>query len=112
MVLVHKTRKGPNTCTAEKLLGNVCGKRCLLVEDILDTGGTLVQAATLLKQRGALVVDACVSHAVLSGQAVSTIRSAPIDKIYTTNSIPHKGLPSCFEVFFLANYLADAIRTL
>lgn len=86
-VVVHRIRKGPNKCTAEKLLGNVCGQRCLLVDDILDTGDTLVQAATLLKQHGALVVDACVSHAVLSGQAMSTIRSAPIDKIYTTNSI-------------------------
>jgi len=70
------------------IIGDVDGRHCLIVDDLIDTAGTLVKAAEALLEHGALSVTACATHAVLSGPAVERIASSEIQEVVVTNSIP------------------------
>ena len=69
------------------IIGDVAGTRCILVDDIVDSGGTLCNAAEALMQSGAVSVDAYVTHGVLSGGAVARVTSSPLSSLVTTDSI-------------------------
>jgi ribose-phosphate pyrophosphokinase len=95
------------------IIGEVQGKRCLILDDMIDTAGTLVNAANALMQAGAKEVAACATHGVLSGPAVKRITESPLSEVVITNSIPlgEAGRASGkFKVVSIARLLAEAIR--
>ncbi|MFK8040375.1 MAG: ribose-phosphate diphosphokinase [Rickettsiaceae bacterium] len=101
-----------DVCMATNLLGaDVRNKHCIIIDDILDTGNTLCAAIKLLYDNGAKIVDAYISHAILSNNAVQLIQNTNINKIYYTDTIEHKvKLPSNFVKLFIGNLLAKYIR--
>jgi len=95
------------------LVGDVKEKVCILVDDIADTCGTLALAATTLKEHGASVIYACVSHGVLSGPALQRVMDSDITELVVTNSIPQtENVQNCpkLKVIDIAPMMAEAIR--
>lgn len=88
LAIVDKRRVVANQCDVMNVIGDVSGKVCLLYDDMVDTARTLVKAAQALKEKGAHMVYACASHAVLSGEASERIRDSCIDGIIFSDSIP------------------------
>ncbi len=87
--VIDKRRIKPNESEVMHVLGDVAGKEVIIVDDMIDTAGTLVKAANALQVEGAAAIYACGIHPVLSGEAVSRINDSPITKIYITDSIPN-----------------------
>jgi ribose-phosphate pyrophosphokinase len=85
---VDKRRDAPNVSEVHNVIGDVEGRTALIVDDIVDTGGTLAKVAEAIKAAGAREVLASSSHAVLSGKAVEKIEKSPLSKLIVTNSIP------------------------
>jgi ribose-phosphate pyrophosphokinase len=112
LAVIHKTRKTHNACEMHTVIGGVAGKNCILVDDIVDTGATLCQAAVLLKTHKAKSVNIMVTHAVLSSNAQDKLCAAPIDSFVTTNSIPQMLDLKRFQVLDVAPILSQAIRKL
>ena len=90
LAIVDKRRDAPGKAVAMNLIGEVSGRVALLVDDMIDTGGTLIQATTLLKERGATEVWACASHGVFSGPALDRLADNSLDQIIVTDTIPLK----------------------
>lgn len=88
LAIIDKRRPEPNKSEIMNIIGNVAGRHCILMDDLIDTGGTLCNAAVALKQHGALSVMAYASHAVFSGKAVSNIENSEIDEVVITDTIP------------------------
>jgi ribose-phosphate pyrophosphokinase len=86
--LIDKRRDSPNKAQAMNLIGEVLGKEVVILDDIIDTGGTLSEAAGVIMQRGARNVSACCTHAVLSGPAVQRIMDSPLSRLVVTDTIP------------------------
>ncbi|MDH4228266.1 MAG: ribose-phosphate pyrophosphokinase [Nitrospirota bacterium] len=91
LAIIDKRRDAPNKAELMNIIGNVDGHDVLLLDDMIDTGGTIVQAAHALKERGALKVYGACTHAVLSGPAMDRLSSSPFDEVITTDSIPMNG---------------------
>jgi ribose-phosphate pyrophosphokinase len=113
LAIVHKRRiKGAiNTVEAKEVVGNVKGRTCVLVDDMIDTGGTLVAAADQLVEQGARQVCAAATHGVLSGPAIDRIKNSVITKVVVTNTLPlppEKQIDK-IEVLSVAQIIADAI---
>lgn len=89
LAIIDKRRSGPNVAEVLSVVGDVKNKVCIMVDDMVDTAGTLVKGAELLKREGAQSIYACATHAVLSGPANQRIDESPIEKLVVTNSIPH-----------------------
>jgi ribose-phosphate pyrophosphokinase len=95
------------------IIGDVSGMIAVLVDDLVDTGGTLVRAAYALVEKGAKAVYACCTHPVLSGQAVKVILESPIEEMIVTDTIPlREEAKECpkIRVLSISSLLADAIR--
>lgn len=88
IAIIDKRRSQHNVAEVMSVVGDVKGKVAIMVDDLVDTAGTLCKGAELLKKEGARLIYACASHAVLSGPAVERIENAPIEKLVVTNSIP------------------------
>jgi ribose-phosphate pyrophosphokinase len=88
LALIDKRRASPNVSEVMNVIGDVAGKNAIIVDDIVDTAGTLVQAAQALKDRGAEKVFACITHAVLSGPALERIEKSALELLLITNTIP------------------------
>ncbi|MEZ5450783.1 MAG: ribose-phosphate pyrophosphokinase [Thiolinea sp.] len=88
LAIIDKRRPEPNKAEVMNIIGNVEGRNCVLIDDLIDTGGTLCNAAEALKQRGALGVYAYATHAVFSGKAVENIQNSLLDEVVVTDSIP------------------------
>jgi len=88
LAIIDKRRPGPNQTEVMNIIGEVKGKSCVIIDDIVDTGGTLCQAATALKGEGANQVYAYCTHAVLSGKAIDNITNSQLDELVTTDTIP------------------------
>ncbi len=101
-----------NTVQVINIIGEIKGKTCILVDDMIDTAGTITQGAALLKQEGAKEVLACTTHAVLSGQAKERIDNSPISRLIATNSIPipPERAPKQLKLLSVAGLLAEAIK--
>ncbi len=114
LAVVHKRRDPSKHNEVEVLhvVGDVAGKRCVLVDDMIDSGGTIVKAAEALVAQGAAEVYAACTHAVLSGEATRKLEESPIRKVVVTNTLPvppDKGF-SKLEVISVAQIIGDAIR--
>jgi ribose-phosphate pyrophosphokinase len=88
LAIVDKRRVEMNVAEVMHVIGDVNGRTCLVIDDLIDTAGTLVKTAAALKENGATSVFACASHAVLSGPAVENIRNSVIQQVVVTNTIP------------------------
>jgi len=86
--LIDKRRDAPGQAKAMNLIGDVLGKEVVIMDDIVDTAGTLSEAAQVILQHGALNVNACCTHAVLSGPAVGRIRDSKMNRLVVTDTIP------------------------
>jgi ribose-phosphate pyrophosphokinase len=112
MGIIDKRRPAANVSEVMNVIGDVEGKDCLLTDDMIDTAGTMAEAARALKDRGARDVYACATHALLSGPAVERLSSAPFKEIVVTNTIPvppEKRFPG-LTVLSVAELLARAVR--
>lgn len=87
LAIIDKRRERAGVSEVMNIIGDVNGRRCIMVDDIVDSGGTLCNAAKALADQGAISVDAYVTHGVLSGGAVSRIASSPLNSLVTTDSI-------------------------
>lgn len=113
LAIIDKRRDKPNECEAMHVIGDVTGKTAILVDDMVDTAGTLCNGAKTLLANGAKEVYACCSHPVLSGPAVDRIASSDIKSLVVTNSIPLGPEASkCdkIKVLSVSALLAEAIR--
>ena len=88
LAIIDKRRPEPNKSEIMNIIGNVEGRNCILIDDLIDTGGTLCNAAVALKQHGALSVRAYATHAVFSGKAVRNIENSQLDEVVITDTIP------------------------
>jgi ribose-phosphate pyrophosphokinase len=112
LAIIDKRRDGPNVAVFMHLIGDVKGRDAVVIDDMIDTAGTLVQAADALKREGARRILACGVHAVLSGPAMARLEGSPLEELIVTNSIPvgkDKLLPKV-TVLSVAPLLAEAIR--
>ena len=91
LAVIDKRRSEDGTAEVMNVVGDVAGRTCIIQDDIIDTAGTIVKAATALKDNGAGRIFACAVHGVLSGPAFERIEKAPIEKLIVTNSIPLNG---------------------
>ncbi len=88
LAIIDKRRDAPNIAEAMNIIGEVKGKTAIMLDDMVDTAGTLVQGAMALKNRGSGRIYACCTHPVLSGPAIDRIKESPIDRLVVTNTIP------------------------
>jgi ribose-phosphate pyrophosphokinase len=113
LAIIDKRREGPNSAVAMHLIGDVKGRDAVVIDDIVDTAGTLMQAVTALEREGARRILACGVHAVLSGPALDRIAASPLEEIVVTNSIPlsdAKRAAARITVLSVAPLLGEAIR--
>ncbi len=113
LAIIDKRRDRPNECEAMHVIGDVKGKTAILLDDMVDTAGTLCSAATTLLKNGAKEVHACCSHPVLSGPAVERLTNSEIKTLVVTNSIPlNEAALDCekIKVLSVSSLLAEAIR--
>ncbi|CAA6802044.1 MAG: Ribose-phosphate pyrophosphokinase (EC, partial [uncultured Thiotrichaceae bacterium] len=88
LAIIDKRRPEPNKAEVMNIIGEVEGRHCVLIDDLIDTGGTLCNAAEALKARGSLSVCAYATHAVFSGKAVENIENSMLDEVVVTDTIP------------------------
>uniref|UniRef100_A0A7C3J6G5 Ribose-phosphate pyrophosphokinase n=1 Tax=candidate division WOR-3 bacterium TaxID=2052148 RepID=A0A7C3J6G5_UNCW3 len=112
IAVIDKRRSSPNQSEVMHVVGEVKDKDILMVDDIIDTAGTITKAAEALKYNGAKRIIACVTHPLLSGDAIAKIKNSPIDKLYTSNSvvIPEEKKIEKIEVLSMADLFANAIK--
>ena len=110
IVIVDKRREQANESEVMNIIGNVEGKDVILVDDMIDTAGTIVKAAKVLKEKGAVSVMACCTHPVLSGPAYERIAEGELDELLVSDSIPLKQECSKIKVLSIAPTFAEVIR--
>src|SRR5437764_2404026 len=115
LAIIDKRREEANVAEVMNVVGDVEGRNCLLVDDLIDTAGTLVKGAEALLEKGAASVSACATHAVLSGPAISRIAASELKEVVVTNSIPlseEAKQSSRIKSLSVATLLAEAIRSI
>ncbi|HJD56610.1 MAG TPA: ribose-phosphate diphosphokinase [Rickettsia endosymbiont of Sericostoma sp.] len=110
MAVINKSRDSTDQCQMSEIIGNVSGKHCLLIDDIVDSGETLCKGAKLLMAVGALSVDAFVTHPVLSGLSKKNIENSDIMNIYITDTIETTDLPSKFHIISVTPIIVAALQ--
>lgn len=113
VAMIDKRRTGPNVAKAMHVVGDVTGCRCLILDDMVDTAGTLTEAAESLLKHGATEVYATATHPVLSGPAIGRLKESVIKKLVTTDTIPlspEAQASGKIEVLSVAGLLGEAIR--
>jgi ribose-phosphate pyrophosphokinase len=113
LAIIDKRREGPNSAVAMHLIGEVEGRDAVVIDDMIDTAGTLVQAVGAVQREGARRILACGVHPVLSGPAIERIKASPIEEVVVTNSIPltpEKRTAARITVLTVAPLLGEAIR--
>jgi len=112
LAIVDKRRISGSETVIENVIGDVQGRNCVIVDDMISTGGSITQAAETLKRNGAARIVIAVSHAVLCGPAVERIENAPVETVLVTDTIPLKIKPSNMKVVSTAPLIARAIQNI
>ncbi|MBI2092660.1 MAG: ribose-phosphate pyrophosphokinase [Deltaproteobacteria bacterium] len=110
MAMIDKRRASPNVSEVMHVVGEVEGKTAIILDDMIDTGGTLVKAAEALIKNGAKACFACATHAVFSGNAMENISNSPLKDVIVTNSIPMSGKSAKIKTLSVAPLLGEAIK--
>ena len=113
LAIIDKRREKPGSSEVMNIIGDVSNHHCIIVDDIIDSGGTICNAAQALIDVGAISVDAYVTHGVLSGSAVSNISNSPLSSLVTTNSIKATeavNMSSYIRQISIAPIIGEAIR--
>jgi len=113
LAIIDKRRPKPNVATVMNIIGEVAGRTCILMDDMVDTANTLCEAATALKKNGAKKVLAYCTHPVLSGKAVEKVSNSELDELVVTDTIPlTENAKACDRIrqLSIANLLAETIR--
>jgi ribose-phosphate pyrophosphokinase len=112
LAIIDKRRTSPNVAELMNIIGDVEGREAIILDDMIDTAGTLIQAAEAVKKKGAVRVMAAATHAVLSGKARERIRDSALEEVVVTNSIPPNGDDNSgkLTVLSLAGLLGESIR--
>jgi ribose-phosphate pyrophosphokinase len=112
LAIMNKRRDKPNSIASMELVGDVTGKRVLIIDDMIDTAGSLAKATDILLSKGAIEVSACITHGVLSGKAKDNIDSSKLSTLYISDTIPlgKKKLSSKIKVISSADILANVIN--
>lgn len=113
LAIIDKRRERANVSEVMHLIGDVEGKDCIIVDDLIDTAGTLCNAARAVMDEGARRVVACATHGVFSGPAIQRIEASPLEEVVVSNSIcPSEEARSCKKIRFvsIARLLGEAIR--
>lgn len=109
LAIINKSRDVKNVAHMNGIFGDVLGKDCIIVDDIIDGANTICMATKLLIENGAKSVRAIVTHAVLSSDSTDKITHSPLQKIYISDSIYHKNLPPKFEIFAIDKLIGSVI---
>ena len=113
LAIIDKRREGPNEAQVMNIISNVEGKKVVVLDDLIDTAGTVVQAARALREAGALEVSVCCTHPVLSGPAIERLEGSDLKEIIVTDTIPlHNGAQACrrIKILSVAGLLSEAVR--
>ena len=113
LAIIDKRRPKPGQSQVMNVVGDVKGKTCIINDDIIDSGGTIINAAKALKQRGAKEVYVYITHGVLSGEAVKSIKNSPIKKLVITDTINNENKVRSaknIEILSISNLMGEAIR--
>jgi ribose-phosphate pyrophosphokinase len=114
VIICHKTRERANVVSSITAIGEVEGKNIIIVDDMIDTAGTLSKAADVLMAKGAASVRACASHGILSGKAFDNINNSALKEVYITDTIPLTDDPSVdtskIKVISMTGVFARIIR--
>lgn len=115
LAIIDKRRPKANVSQVMNVIGDVEGKSCIIIDDMIDTGGTLCKAATALKERGATKVSCYATHGIFSGNAFDNFEESEIDEIVITDTIPlgilqDRDVPSNVRVISIAHLIAETLR--
>jgi ribose-phosphate pyrophosphokinase len=113
LAIIDKRREGPNESEVMNIIGDVKGKRVIILDDMIDTAGTVVNGAAALEKEGAVELYVCCTHAVLSGPAVERIEKSNIREVIVTDTVPLRdGAAQCKKMTILsvAGLLSEAVR--
>ncbi len=110
MAMIDKRRPSPNVSEVMNVVGDVENRTCIIIDDMIDTGGTLVKASEALVKNGAKAVYACATHAVLSGSAIERIEGSILKEVVVTNSIARNVSSKKIKVLSVAPLLGEAIK--
>ncbi len=115
LAIIDKRREDANIVEMFNVVGDVQNKTCLIIDDMIDTAGTLVKSSVALKEKGAAKVYACCTHGVFAGEAIERICSSPVEQVVATNTIPlTPDSKQCgkIKVLSVGKLLAEAIRSI
>lgn len=114
LAIVDKKRPKANQVKVSDILGDVKDKNCLMIDDMIDTGGTMISAAKLLKEKGAKSVTILATHALFNGDSINLFKQAKNDEIinglYVTDTISNDKLPNFVKVISVAEMISNAIN--
>ena len=112
MAIIDKRRPKANVMEVMNIIGNVEGKKCLLVDDMIDTAGTIVQGAQALVDQGATEIHACCTHAVLSGPAIERLEKSAINELVMLDTVrlPEEKMLPKMKILTVADIFAAAIE--
>ena len=110
LVLCNKTRRKPNEVADIQIIGDVKGANVILVDDMVDTAGTITKAANMMKEKGALSVRAVATHCIMSGPASERVQDSALEEIVFTDSIPYSNRCAKVKQISIADILAETIR--
>ena len=110
MVLCHKTREKANVVASMQIIGDVKDKNVILIDDMVDTAGTITKAADIMKEAGARSVRAIASHCVMSGPASERVQNSQLEEMVFTDSIPYSQRCAKVKQLSIADMFAETIR--
>jgi ribose-phosphate pyrophosphokinase len=110
LIVIDKRRPKPNVAEVMNIIGEVKGKNVIIIDDLIDTAGTFVNAVNALKDKGALEVYGACTHPILSGEAINRINDLPLKKLFVTDTVPLHKVSDKIEVKSVASLFAEAIK--
>lgn len=110
LILLDKRRPKPNVAEVMNIIGEVQGKNILIIDDLIDTGGTFVQAVNALKKEGANEIYGACTHAVFSGESLHRINKSPLKKLFVSDTLPMNHKSPKIEIISVAELFAESIR--